>query len=52
MRSFIEETNRLNHVRRANHGADVGRLEKARRAIAGLVAAIEDGGYSGRSWSD
>jgi DNA invertase Pin-like site-specific DNA recombinase len=46
MRSFIEETNRLNHIRRANHGADVERLEKARKAIAGIVAAIEDGGYS------
>jgi len=46
MRSFIEETNRLNHIRRANHGADVERLEKARKAIAGIVTAIEDGGYS------
>ncbi len=46
MRSFIEETNRLNHVRRVNHGAEVERLEKARKAIVGIVAAIEDGGYS------
>ena len=46
MRSFIEETNRLNHMRRANRGAEVERLEKARRAVAGIVAAIEDGGYS------
>ncbi|KRB49552.1 zinc ribbon domain-containing protein [Phenylobacterium sp. Root700] len=46
MRSFIEETNRLNHLRRANRGADVERLEEARKAIGGIVAAIEDGGYS------
>jgi len=46
MRAFVEETNRLNHHRRATREADVQRLEKAHRAIDGLVAAIEDGGYS------
>jgi site-specific DNA recombinase len=46
MRAFIEETNRLNHHRRANREADLERLEKARKAIDGIVAAIEDGGYS------
>ncbi|MFT4250995.1 MAG: recombinase family protein [Caulobacter sp.] len=46
MRAFIEETNRLNHLRRANEASDRARLEKSRRAIAGIVSAIEDGGYS------
>ncbi|WP_426014027.1 recombinase family protein [Caulobacter sp. DWR2-3-1b2] len=46
MRSFIEESNRLNHQRRATRGGDVVRLEKARKSIAGIVSAIEDGGYT------
>jgi DNA invertase Pin-like site-specific DNA recombinase len=46
MRSYIEETNRLNHQRRATRGGDVLRLEKARKAIDGIVSAIEDGGYT------
>lgn len=46
MRTFIEESNRLNHQRRATRGGDVVRLEKARKAIAGIVRAIEDGGYT------
>lgn len=46
MRAFIEESNRLNQHRRATRDADAQRLEKARRAIDGIVAAIEDGGYS------
>lgn len=46
MRAFIEETNRLNHERRVGEAADRQRLEKAKRGIAGIVAAIEDGGYS------
>lgn len=46
MRSFVEETNRLNHQRRATRGADIQRLDKTRKAIAGLVQAVEDGGYS------
>ena len=46
MRAFIEETNRLNHHRRANEAADRLRLEKVRKAIAGIVSAIEDGGYT------
>jgi hypothetical protein len=44
MRSYIEETNRLNHQRRASEAGDRQRLEKARKAIGGIVAAIEDGG--------
>jgi putative endonuclease len=46
MRSYIEESNRLNHQRRATRGGDVLRLEKARKAIDGIVSAIEDGGYT------
>ena len=46
MRNYIEEANRLNHHRRASEAGERLRLEKARRAIAGIVAAIEDGGYS------
>jgi site-specific DNA recombinase len=46
IRTYVEETNRLNHQRRATREADTQRLEKARRGIASLVAAIEDGGYS------
>jgi DNA invertase Pin-like site-specific DNA recombinase len=46
MRAFIEESNHLNQQRRASEGADRQRLEKARKAIASIVSAIEDGGYS------
>ncbi|MEH0197138.1 recombinase family protein [Caulobacter sp. CCNWLY153] len=46
MRTYIEESNRFNHHRRANRGADLLRLEKARKAIDGIVSAIEDGGYT------
>lgn len=46
MRAFIEESNRLNHQRRANREGDLARLAKAHKAIEGIVAAIEDGGYS------
>jgi seryl-tRNA synthetase len=46
MRSYVEEANRLNHERRATEAADIQRLEKARKSIDSLVAAIEDGGYS------
>lgn len=46
MRAMVEETNRLNQQRRASRDVDVQQLEKARKGIAGIVAAIEDGGYS------
>ena len=46
MRGFIIETNRLNQMRRATRSADLERIEKAGKAIEGIVAAIEDGGYS------
>jgi hypothetical protein len=47
MRAFIEETNHLNQQRRANEGADRQRLERARKAIASIVSAIEDGRSAG-----
>lgn len=40
VRAYVEETNRLNHQRRA--------LAKIERAIAGIFAAIEDGMYQPR----
>lgn len=46
MRAYIEESNRLNHQRRATRGGEVLRLEKARKSIDGIVSAIEDGGYT------
>ncbi|WP_241693567.1 recombinase family protein [Caulobacter sp. SSI4214] len=46
MRSFIEETNRLNHQRRANEAVDRQRLEKARKAYKGLMTMIEQGEYT------
>jgi hypothetical protein len=45
VRAFAEEVNRLNHDRRAQAGADRKALEKVERAIAGIMAAIEDGMY-------
>jgi len=46
MRSFIEETNRLNHERRANEAVDRQRLEKARKAAKGILTMIEEGEYT------
>lgn len=46
MRSFIEETNRLNHERRANEAVDRQRLDKARKASKGLMTMIEEGEYT------
>ena len=46
MRSFIEETNRLNHQRRANEAVGRQRLEKARKAYKGLMTMIEQGEYT------
>jgi site-specific DNA recombinase len=46
MRSFIEETNRLNHERRASEAFDRQRLDKARKAAKGLLNMIEDGEYT------
>ena len=46
MRSFIEESNRLNHERRANEAVDRHRLEKARKAAKGILTMIEEGEYT------
>jgi len=45
VRAYHEETNRLNHARRAQADADRQALIKAERAINGIMAAIEDGLY-------
>ncbi|WP_202033024.1 hypothetical protein [Rhizobium rhizogenes] len=45
VRAYAEETNRLNHDRRAQAATDQKALQKVERAIAGIMAAIEDGMY-------
>jgi site-specific DNA recombinase len=45
VRAYHEETNRLNHERRAQSSADRQALAKIERAIASMIAAIEDGLY-------
>ena len=45
VRAYVEETNRLNHQRRAQHDVDRRALAKIERAIAGIFSAIEDGMY-------
>ncbi|WP_186400840.1 zinc ribbon domain-containing protein [Stappia sp. P2PMeth1] len=45
VRAYVEETNRLNHQRRAQHETDRRALAKIERAIAGIISAIEDGMY-------
>ena len=45
VRAYAEEMNRLNHDRRAQAEADKKALQKIDRAIAGILAAIEDGMY-------
>jgi site-specific DNA recombinase len=45
MRSYAEETNRLNRERRANGAAWRVELNKVEKAITGVIAAIEDGLY-------
>ena len=46
MRSYVEETNRLNCERRAAGEADRKALAEVEKKIAEIVAAIEDGGYT------
>ncbi|KQM18219.1 zinc ribbon domain-containing protein [Novosphingobium sp. Leaf2] len=46
IRGYVEETNRLNHERRAAQGAAVATLAKIARAKADIVDAIENGRYS------
>ena len=46
MRSYAEETNRLNRERRSAGEADRRALAEVEKKIAEIVAAIEDGGYT------
>ncbi|MDX8510248.1 recombinase family protein, partial [Mesorhizobium sp. VK22E] len=45
VRAYAQETNRLNQERRAQGEQDRKALDKIDRAIAGIMAAIEDGLY-------
>lgn len=45
VRAFAEEMNRLNRERRAQGEQDRKALEKIDKAVAGIIAAIEDGMY-------
>ncbi|GLS20687.1 hypothetical protein GCM10007874_37040 [Labrys miyagiensis] len=45
VRAYAQETNRLNHERRARSEQDRKALDKIERAIAGMMSAIEDGLY-------
>lgn len=45
VRAYAKETNRLNRDRRTQAEADQKALQKIDRAIAGIMAAIEDGLY-------
>lgn len=45
VRAYAKEMNRLNRDRRAQAEADQKALQKIDRAIAGIMAAIEDGLY-------
>lgn len=45
VRAYHEEMNRQNHERRAQFSADRQALAKIERAIASMIAAIEDGLY-------
>jgi len=45
VRAYAEETNRLNHERRAQAEANRRALEKIARGIKGIMDAIEDGMY-------
>lgn len=45
VRAYAEETNRLNHSKRAERESDKAALAKIERSLAGLMQAIEDGLY-------
>ncbi|TGV63860.1 recombinase family protein, partial [Mesorhizobium sp. M2D.F.Ca.ET.160.01.1.1] len=45
IRAYAQETNRLNQEHRAQGEQDRKALDKIERAIAGIMAAIEDGLY-------
>ncbi len=46
IRAYVEESNRLNHQRRATESSDKAELVKVQKAIAGLVEMAEQGGGS------
>lgn len=46
IRSYIEETNRLNQERRASESAEGGKLKALNKAMEAIVTAIEEGGFS------
>jgi len=46
MRAFAEETNRLNHERRASGNAWRTELAKIKRSLKHMLTIIEDGGYT------
>ncbi len=46
IRSFVEETNRLNHAQRADRSATESKLAKIKKSKADIVDAIENGRYS------
>ena len=46
MRSYVEETNRLNRERRASGEADRKALAEIEKKIKEIITAIEDGGYT------
>ncbi|WCM25852.1 recombinase family protein [Sphingomonas sp. QA11] len=43
VRAYVDETNRLNHQRRAASTADKADMERVSKAIRGLVTMVEDG---------
>lgn len=43
VRAYADETNRLNHARRAATASDKAELEKVVKAIKGLVTLVEEG---------
>ncbi|WP_342629725.1 recombinase family protein [Nguyenibacter vanlangensis] len=45
MKAYAEETNRLNHERRANSAGWKAELAKVEKGIAGIMTAITDGMY-------
>lgn len=46
IRSFVEETNRLNHAQRADRSATESKLDKIKKGKTDIVDAIENGRYS------
>ena len=45
MKAYAEETNRLNHERRASGATDRAELADIEKRMASMIAAIEEGGY-------